>query len=272
MMKVGNRRVWAYLGSILIVALLGATAADAGLFGLFGSRKKKAPAIPRVSLVVFPFDQESAVDVPEGYGREVASYLRTVLVGNAKYAVFLYSDRLSPIRRGYDDTSLKTTDISPPFSEDKAKALMLAQTLAADFYLVGMVDDYQFDPAQKVAMMTLSAGLVNGKTGKLVGNFVVTGKADASSEATDEDEYRAVAAGKAIEALRDRVLPPPEPEAEATPAETPASETTETLTSEESAPEAAETAPPAPEPTAPESDTTPPPAGASEGPPPAPGQ
>ncbi|GAF73457.1 unnamed protein product, partial [marine sediment metagenome] len=220
----------------------------------------------------FPFDQESGLDVPDGYGGEVASHLRTVLVGNPKYSVFLYSQRLSPIRRAWQDNSVESADIAPPFTEDRAKPLKLAQMLAADFYLVGMVDDYKFDPANKVAMMTLSAGLIDGKTGKLLGNFVVAGRADATSAATDAEEYRAVAAGKAIEALRDQVLPSAEAETEPageTTSET--TETTETTTSEAGPPEADST-PPGPAPTAPESDTTPPPDGASEGPPPAPGQ
>ena len=269
MMKVGKSRVWTYLGLTLIIGLVAATAADAWLFGLFKSRRKSEPPVPKLSLVVFPFDQESTADVPDDYGRELASYLRTVLLGNPKYAVFLYSQRLSPIRRGSDDNSLKTTDVSPPFSEDKAKPLKLARTLAADFYVVGMVDDYQFDAAQKVARMTLSAELVNGKTGKLMGKFVVAGKADETSKATDEDEYRAVAAGKAVEALRDQVLP--QPEAQTKPAEPPAADETEAPTSE-AGPAETDTAPPAPGASAPATDTAPPPPGASETPPPAPGE
>ncbi len=204
-----------------------ATATDAALFGLFKSRSKKHVVVmPSQSLVLFPFDQGDAAELPEEYGGEVAAYLRTMLAGNSEYAVFLYSDRLPPIRRGRGDNSLKTSDTAPPFTGDdedaRARSLKLARTLAADFYLVGAVDDYEFDPAKKTAEIPLIAELVDGKTGKIKGRFIVTGMADETCKATDEDEYMAVAAGKAVEALKEQILP--KPEAEKQPESAPAEE------------------------------------------------
>ena len=239
--KLTVYRLFACLGLTLIISVAAVTATDAAFFGLFKSRSKKnVVVIPSQSLVLFPFDQGEAAETPEEYGGEVAAYLRTMLAGNSEYAVFLYSDRLPPIRRGRDDNSLKTSDIKPPFTggdeEARARSLKLARTLAADFYLVGAVDGYEFDPAGKTAEVTLTAELVDGKTGKIKGRFVVTGMADETCKATDEDEYRAVAAGKAVEALKEQILP--KPEAEKQPESAPGKEENEAPG--ESAPAAAE--------------------------------
>jgi len=217
MVNSAKSRIFACLGLSLIVVFVGLASAHAGLFDIFKFKghKTKQVAVPRRSLLVFPFDQEGVKSVPEKYGTEVAAYLRTMLAGNPKYAVFLFSDRLSPIRRGLGESpGLKAADIAGPFSEDKVNALKLARLCAADYLLVGSVDAFQYDPSAKVAQMTLSGELVDTKTGKSMGTYVVTGKADESSKASGEDEYRAVAAGKAVDALKEQILPAPAPKAE----------------------------------------------------------
>lgn len=210
-------RILVCLGLGLIITFVGLASAQAGLFDIFKifkGHKSKQTAVPKQSLLVFPFDQAEGMNVPDNYGSEIVAYLRTMLAGNPKYAVFLFSEKLSPIRRGKEDTSLKTEGLKPPFSEGGPNALVLARLCAADFYLVGSVDAFDYDAAAKVAQMTLSCELVNGKTGKSLGTYVVTGKADESSKASGEDEYRAVAAGKAVDALKGQMLPDPKPEAQ----------------------------------------------------------
>ena len=44
----------------------------------------------RKSLVVFPFDSTSATAVSEGFGEEIASYLKSVLSGSDGYMAVLY--------------------------------------------------------------------------------------------------------------------------------------------------------------------------------------
>lgn len=231
MVYSAKSRILACIGLSLIITCAGLASAHAGLFDIFRGHRGRQATVPKHSLLVFPFDQTGLVTVPENYGSEVAAYLRTMLAGNPKYSVFLFSDKLSPIRRGKEDTSLKTPDYTTPFSEDKSKALKLAQLCAANFYLVGSIDAFEYNPSTKVAQLTLSGELVDAKTGKSLGTYVVTGKADESSKASSEDEYRAVAAGKAVEALKDQILPTANPKAEE--AKTPAPEAP---TSEVSAP------------------------------------
>lgn len=198
----------------LVLAVLLAGTVQAGLFDWFKS-KKSHQAPPKQSLLVFPFDTDGPT-LPEGFGEEVASYLRNTMAGSDKYMVVVFRDKLAPIQRAKDDTTLKTSDWTPPFSEDKDKSLKLAGILAADWFLVGSIEGFQFDAAKKAAQMTLSATMYDGKSGKLVAQYLVTGNVDETAKAGDESEYRAVAAGKAIEALKERILPPAveEPQAE----------------------------------------------------------
>jgi len=203
MIKLTNRCM-ACLGLSLVVAVLSAGAANAGLFDWLKSRKPP-PAPPRKSLVIFPFDP-GVPGLPEDFGAEVASYLRSTLTGSDKYMVVVFRDKLAPIQRAKEDTTLKTSDWVPPFSEDKEKPLKLARLLAADYFLVGSIEDFRYDAAKKAAQMTLSAAMYDTRTGKLVAQYLVTGSVDESAKAGDESEYRAVAAGRAVEALKERIL------------------------------------------------------------------
>jgi len=208
MNQVGKNRKWTSLSLVAIALLLVSGSADAGLFGLFGSKKKPKP-LPTESLIVFPFDQEEGgARIPEEFGVDIASTLRSMLSGDAKYATYLYNQRLSPIRRAKEDSTLKTQDITPPFAEEREKAIRLADILAGDFLLVGSIDDYQVDTAKRQAQLTLTAELirmVGREKGKLVKTFTVTGSVPESAKAIEEDELRALAAGDAVSKLKEEI-------------------------------------------------------------------
>jgi len=208
-MKPAGRRLSTCLALSLILAVLAVASADAGLFGLWGSRKRVAKP-PRRSLVIFPFDKGSEVKTPlaDNYGEYVAADLRTMLSGSETYAAFLYRERLAPIERAKVDNVLKTPDYTPPFAQDKAKALKLAHILAADYFLVGEIDDLQVDRANHVAEITLKADLYDAKTGKLVKTFLVTGKTPGSTTTGEEDELRDLAKGAAVTKLVAEFGPP----------------------------------------------------------------
>ena len=216
--------LWTRIALSLLVGTIAISAADAGLFGLWGS-KKKSVKVRRQSLVVFPFDCVGINAVPETYGEFVASDIRSMLAGNPHYAVFLYKDKLSPIRRAKDDNTLKNPDVVPPFSDDKSKSLKLAQLLATEYFLVGAIDDCQIDSAKKVAQITLRADLFDAKTGKIVKSFLVTGNTPESAKTSEQDELRDIAKGAAVTKLIAELNIEKAVEVEvapATPAETPA--------------------------------------------------
>lgn len=194
-----TRNLVSYLFLSLLLGAILANSADAWLFGLWKPRKP-ATKPPRYTLVVFPFDQGNAAGLPEGFGEAVASDIRTMLAHSAYYSPFLYTSRLAPVQRAKEDNVLKSTDIEPPFAEDRAKTLKLAQLLATDYYLVGEIDSYQFDRTNRIAEITLKADLFDGKTGKLLKTLLVTGRTPESASG-DEDELRDIAKGVAVTKL-----------------------------------------------------------------------
>lgn len=203
-MKKATRSLLASLTLSLVVGALFAQSADAWLFGLWKPKKSVAKP-PEYTLVVFPFDQGNTPNLPEGFGEAVASDVRTMLANSDRYAAFLYRSRLAPIQRAKEDNVIKTSDMEPPFAEDRAKTFKLAQLLAAEYYLVGEIDDYQIDRANRVAEITLKADLYDGKTGKLIKTFLVTGRTPESATG-DEDELRDIAKGFAVTKLVAEIL------------------------------------------------------------------
>lgn len=201
MLKVRKGHLLTCMCLSLVISALVISSANAGLFDMFKG-KKRASAQQVQSLLVFPFDQDASVKLPSAYGEDVATSLRNVLVGNRAYSVFIYRDRLSPIRRAKDDNVIKDKDANSPFSDDANKSLKLAQLLATDYYLVGSVDDCQVDAKTKVAQMTLRADLFDGKTGKLVKTFLITGRTPEFAKAANEDDLRSLAAGDAVAKLK----------------------------------------------------------------------
>jgi len=224
LMKKGNRHPWMSVALALMLAVAAAGTANAGLFGLFGGKKKVKPTkVVRQTLVVFPFDHGGVTNLPEGFGEYIASDVRSMLAGNPQYAPCLYRDRLSPVRRALEDNTLKAPDAAPPYAEDKAKSLTLARLLASELYLVGAIDDYQVDAAKKVAQMTLRGDLYDAKTGKLVKTLLVTGETSGSAKASDEDELRDLAKGAVVTKLVAELTTAPAPveEVESAPAPQP---------------------------------------------------
>jgi len=201
MLNVRKGRLLTCLSLSLIIGALVIGSANAGLFDMFKGKKKDA-APQMQSLLVFPFDQDSSIKMPSAFGEDLASSLRTMLVGNRAYTVYIYHEKLAPIRRAKDDNAIKPTDATSPFAEDAAKSLKLAQLLASDYYMVGSVDDCQVDAKTKVAQMTLRADLYDAKSGKLIKTFLITGRTPDSVKASGDDELRSLAAGDAVAKLK----------------------------------------------------------------------
>jgi hypothetical protein len=207
-MIVGRGRFWICATLVAVVGLAAVSPASAALFGLWKSPKKKI-VVPKQYVVVFPFDQGDLANVPADFGTYVATDLRTMLSDSDKYNVLLYRDRLSPIARATGDNSLTPTDAGPPFTpENRAKTSRLAQLLASDFYVIGSVDDFQVKASEKVALITISAELIDTKTGKLLKTLVVTGRTPENVKSTEGEELRDLAKGDAVAKLTAEILAP----------------------------------------------------------------
>lgn len=218
-MTLVRGRFWICATLVAVVGLAAVGSTDAALFGLWKSKQKREAVQPKQYLVVFPFDQGDLSKVPSDFGTYVASDVRSVLSSSDRYNVLLYRSRLSPIARAQIDSSLRPSDVEKPFtSEDRAKTSKLAQLLSTDYYVVGTIDDFQVDTSKKTALITLSAEMIDTRTGKLVKTLVITGHTPENTKAVDEEELRDLAKGDAVTKLCAELLAPKktsEPAAEA---------------------------------------------------------
>jgi len=206
MRKLGRTRIWTGICAILLIGCLAAGSADAGLFGLFKGRSSRASAPKPSNLIVFPFDQPQSMQAPEGMGLELASALRTMLNGNKRFSPILYREKLSPIKRAREDGTLKPNKDVAPFTEDQSKPLELARLLAADYFVVGAIEDVKIDAAKKTAQMTLSMDLVDANSGKLVKTMLINGSTPENANSASQEDAIALAAGDAITKLKAQLL------------------------------------------------------------------
>lgn len=209
MTHVRKRGLFSAIAVCMMLVMAMAVTSDAALFGLLKSkRSSRSAAVVKQSLVVFPFDKdaESAAGVPDDFGQGIAEYLRTTLTVSKGYSVFLFDQRLTPIRRAREDNVIKEQDVNGPFFAEKAKADKLAELLAIDCYVIGSVESYTYDKDKKSADVMLKADLVNAKTGKIIQEFMVGGSAAQGAQPMDEQELQSIAAGKAVEALTQKIL------------------------------------------------------------------
>ncbi len=172
----------------------------AAQYGAMAAKRQKAKpmsAINAPTLVVFPLDVGPDVKVPETFGNDVAVALRTSMVGNGKYALFLFSEKMSPMRRAKDDGTLTKNDIDGPYADDKEKTDKLVDILAGDFYFVGAVDDASIDAPNKKASTTVSGHVVDQKSGRLVKAVGVVAEVPESMGYTD-DKSLASALARAV--------------------------------------------------------------------------
>ncbi len=192
----------------MAVGLVAFGPVDAALFGLWKSKGRSVAAVEQSSLVVFPFDQGDVARVPATFGEYVAGDVRSILSSSDRFSAYLYKERLAPIARAKSDNTLRPADAAGPYAEDRTKTWKLAQLLASDLYVAGSIDDYQVDSAKKVAMITLSAELVDARTGRLLKTMVVTGRTPENAQAVEEEELRDMAKGDAVTKLCAEIMAP----------------------------------------------------------------
>ncbi len=224
MNKVGKRRIIACIAVCVMFALIAGAGSEAALFGLFKSKKQGSAATVKQTLVIFPFDKDldSAVAVPDNFGETLAGYLRNSLSTSKGYSVLLYDARLMPIKRALFDNFIREQDTKPPFSSDKPKVEKLAQALSTDYYVVGSVEGYEYNREKKTVEITLKADLVLAEGGKVTQEFLVAATAGDGKDTDDEDSLRSLAAGKAVQALGEKILATSPADVKAKTAEKPA--------------------------------------------------
>lgn len=250
MSTMTKTRVWVALGLVAVVGCLAANSSEAALFGLFKGKSKSADPVQVSNLVVFPFDQAQGVQLPAAMGESFASALRSILVGSKQYSPLLYRDRLAPIKRARDDSSLKPREDVGPFAEDRTKPLKLARLLAADYFVAGAIEEVRMDSTKKAAELTVSMELVDVKSGRLVKTLLVTGRTPDNAIGANQEDAVALAAGDAVAKLHAQLLEEVKPTAVVAPVVVVEEEKTEAPAKEAQAP-AKPTAPVRPTPPSP---------------------
>lgn len=183
---------------------------------VMAARQAAGAKIQASTMVVFPLDVGPDVRVAETFGNDVSLALRPAMVGNGKYALFLFSDRMAPMRRAKDDGTLTKNEIDGPYADDKEKTDKLVDILAADVYFVGSVDEAVIDAENKKASATVSGHLVDMKLGKIVSAVGVVAEVPESMGFTDDKALtsalaKAVADQLAIQLTRSESTEEPAP-------------------------------------------------------------
>ena len=183
----------------ILCLLIMAGGANAGRW--FKVKERKEP-VTKKSVLVFPFDIASETQVPATVSKDLADAAKDSLQKNSALSVIVYSDKLSAIQRAIQiDRSLNQKEADGPYSEDKEKAMKIAKTCNADYFLAGAVDAYSFDSEKKIVSVTLSAQLYDVKTGMVINAFSATGKNNESDKASNVDGLAGIAMADAIKKL-----------------------------------------------------------------------
>lgn len=166
--------------ALLCLAIIAGGANAARWFKL--KAQKEVPV--KKSILVFPYDVSSDVQVSSAVGKATANESRDSLLESGKYSVIVYNEKLAAIQRAVQvDRSLNQKELTGPYSEDKDRAIKIAKTTNADYFMVGSIETYSFDSEKKIVSITLSAQLIETKTGIAVSAFSATGKSEGSSKA-----------------------------------------------------------------------------------------
>lgn len=194
MVRFRQTRLTAYVAVLVLVAMYIAPIANAA---------QRRPAAPSKTVIVFPFQTPAECPL-ETLGSDIAATVTTSLDGPGGYKVFTMSDRMPSIKRALREGAVKKDDVQGPFGLEKENiqtALKIAREAAADYALVGSVDDVKSDEKAKTGDMTVSACLIDVKTGQSVRTEVVTGKVPAGSKAVTVSDLVAQAGGDAAAKL-----------------------------------------------------------------------
>lgn len=195
----------------LLVACMAMGSANAGLFSIFKGKSKRTASIEQVhSLVVFPFDVSSDINVPEAIGGDFASELRVAFASTRRYNALVFSDKLAAIQRArFVDTKLQEVDYAPPFTEDNKKPQTLAQLLAVDYYVVGSIESCTYDESAKYAEISVSAIVIDTVSGKTITSVMEAGHTPKDASATSKEDAISLAAGDALAKLQAKLISEP---------------------------------------------------------------
>ena len=128
------------------------------------------------SIVIFPLSKAAEVTRSQLVA-ELNAFLVQGLASCRGYSAVEYTERLPTAQRlvaMQPDKKSAATSLFSPDSAGVARAAVLAKAMAADLFLVGSVDNYEFK--EDVAKVTATIQVADAKTGKVVQTIAVTGR------------------------------------------------------------------------------------------------
>lgn len=154
-----NPRYWT-IAFLCVFALLVTAAASSA-----------APS-EKQSLVIFPFATSSVATANQEYvgqhAEDLVLLLKEGLSATGRYSVVLFDPRVPGVRRAVEEQKFTERQLADPIDttfEGVEMARQLAMLMGADIALIGSIDGYDFRRERGELEITVTAELVDVKTG-----------------------------------------------------------------------------------------------------------
>lgn len=193
-------RVWTKVIAALVCLLVMSTACSA--IAWFKKPRVITTEVVKSSVLVFPFDAATDVQMGAPVAKALAGAARDRLQKTGKYQVVVFSEQFAPVQRAVEvDQVLKADQLKGPFAEDMQKTLLIGRLSSVDYVLVGTVESYTVDPDGKSVSVVLSAQMVDTRNGKIISAYTAKGKSSDPVAGIDPSDLRATALADAIAKL-----------------------------------------------------------------------
>jgi len=192
MIRFRRTRTTGYIAVLLIFALYVAPVAQAAASGSDPFSLKKR-------LLIFPFATQAGMS--DSAGGQAAAALSGMFQGDKTYEPMVFSRRHPSVQRAIlVEKTLSNSDMLDEFGgQDQESALKIARQLRVDSIVLGDVEKINYDPQKNVGEVTISATVIDVRTGAVVGKpIVAAGQTPSSIKPRTEGEAISLAAGDSV--------------------------------------------------------------------------
>lgn len=159
-----------------------------------------ADVIQKESLALFPLAIASDIDnsraaYVQQYANDLLLLIGEGLTQTQRYAVVVFDPRAMPANRAVREQQFTEKEIAQPIPAfgGVAKAQKLAALMGVNLAMIGSVDKYDFDKAKGEARLTITAQLIDVRSGK-VGTVVAMGIGKGAEDSSQLEEAAGIAA------------------------------------------------------------------------------
>lgn len=205
--------VRAWTARIVLLAMLSPIASIPAM-----ALQQGKPLPPTALVMTFAPAQQVEAAVPVNLGQNMTRAVTSSLRSVGGYDVYQYSSGSAPIVRAVEEGRLRQADVTPPF-EDTTVVVRMAREMGVDYVLVGIIEDYSYNPSASQASVSVSAQWVEVKTGAILKSVAISAEASGTPEEV-EGRLASEAANRLLRELAlsvAQVAPTPTPSAEPKP-------------------------------------------------------